>query len=79
MSQTKQDNDGYPYREVIVNGVIYIISTYTTKHTIYQDFGAVYAGPPFSFVTPAGRELAGYTTEPALVREYVEMWEETTP
>lgn len=76
MSQTKRDADGYPYRVVLVNGAEFVISPYSTKHTIFAEYGAVFVGPPYTFTTPEGKTLAGYTDEPVFVQEYREMWEE---
>lgn len=86
MSDTKVDRGGRPYRLVLVNGVESRIDLETTKYTIYEEFGVVNGGYAtdandrlvYSFTTPDGRVLEGYTNEPALVREYAELWAEAS-
>lgn len=78
MSDTKVDRGGRPYRLVLVNGVESRIDLETTKHTIYEEFGVVNGGLAYSHTLPGGRVLEGYTDEPALVREYEELWAEAS-
>lgn len=86
MSVTKVDHGGRPYRLVLVNGIESRIDLETTKYTIYEEFGLVNGGYAtdanghllYSSTLPDGSVLDGYTDEPALVREYVELWDEAS-
>ena len=79
MATTRYDHGGRAYRTVRVNGVVYRIDLASTKHTIYQQYGAVFTGhPQHNVATRDGLALAGYTQEPALVKEYAELWEEAS-
>jgi len=50
-------------------------SSGSTKLTIYDQYGAVFVGPGYSFTLPDGRVLEGYTNEPVFVRAYQEIWD----
>jgi hypothetical protein len=74
---TQYDQGGRAYRMVSVGDVRYRVDLVSTKHTIYERYGAVFTGNPrHSITVRALGVIPGYTREPALVRAYAELWTE---
>lgn len=78
---TQHDRAGYPYRTFEHEGRTLRINAQSSKQTLYYDHGIVNVGmgSGYKYTLPDGRTLEGYTDDPAIVRQYVEMWNDVNP